>query len=178
MTPVDAIKTGLRKSFTFKGRASRSEYWWFLPVGIAVPAILLFGLRFIAPESAPWIYFICLFIGLIPLVSVTARRAHDSGQNIDSVWIPTKELIGFLLTASAAYSFHNWATQVFDTMDGPAGFGMTILYWPTIVFLLSLTLRFLIVGFLTGTALFSQMAYSSQPHTNTYGPNPNEVPND
>ena len=29
MGPLDAIKTCLAKSFQFKGRASRAEFWWF-----------------------------------------------------------------------------------------------------------------------------------------------------
>lgn len=30
MTPDEAIKTGFKKYFTFRGRASATEYWWFI----------------------------------------------------------------------------------------------------------------------------------------------------
>lgn len=41
MGPLDAIKTCLAKSFQFKGRASRSEFWWFtltLAIAFAAPS--------------------------------------------------------------------------------------------------------------------------------------------
>ncbi|MEO0905038.1 MAG: DUF805 domain-containing protein, partial [Pseudomonadota bacterium] len=42
MGPLDAIKTGFAKSFEFKGRASRSEFWWFAAfVGTIAAALLL-----------------------------------------------------------------------------------------------------------------------------------------
>ena len=46
MRPAEAIPICLVKSFQWKGRASRSEYWWFLPVGIALPGTLL--------DATPW----------------------------------------------------------------------------------------------------------------------------
>lgn len=47
MTPLQAIKTGFRKSFDFKGRTTRSEFWWFATM-LAFPfafclIYLLFG---------------------------------------------------------------------------------------------------------------------------------------
>ncbi|WP_342076667.1 DUF805 domain-containing protein [Yoonia sp. SS1-5] len=41
MGPADAIKTCLAKSFQFKGRASRSEFWWYGGLLLVVTFALL-----------------------------------------------------------------------------------------------------------------------------------------
>ena len=41
MGPFDALKTGFAKSFQFKGRASRSEFWWFAALLACVALVLL-----------------------------------------------------------------------------------------------------------------------------------------
>ena len=39
MTFSQAVASALGKYATFQGRASRSEYWWFVLFGVAVPWI-------------------------------------------------------------------------------------------------------------------------------------------
>ncbi len=51
MGPAQAIRTCYAKSLQSSGRASRSEDWWFLPVGLALPATVISVLRFARPES-------------------------------------------------------------------------------------------------------------------------------
>merc|ERR1711939_1212875 len=49
MRPTDAIASGLRKTFTKAGRASRSEYWYYLLFGCAATI----GLDALATLLAP-----------------------------------------------------------------------------------------------------------------------------
>jgi uncharacterized membrane protein YhaH (DUF805 family) len=83
MRPTDAIFVGLKKSFQFSGRATRSEYWWFaLAWAIATPVldgllkIFWSGLR---PQAGQSIYLHDFIIVLffVPFLAVTWRRMHD-----------------------------------------------------------------------------------------------------
>ena len=99
MSIVDAVKTCLEQYVGFDGRASRSEYWWFvLASGIAgfVTSILdgvIFGFGLTDPT---WITFI-LQLGLfLPTLAVIFRRLHDhgkSGWNVFWVFLPLLGLI-------------------------------------------------------------------------------------
>ena len=89
MTFFNSIITCYKKSFDFKGRASKSEYWWFvLYLG------LLFGLSIwlndIDSEIVVGVY-VGLIIGTVPaMFSVLVRRFHDVGL---STWSCIKRLL-------------------------------------------------------------------------------------
>lgn len=89
MTFFNSIMTCYKKSFDFKGRASKSEYWWFvLYLG------LLFGLSIwlndIDSEIVGGVY-VGLIIGTVPaMFSVLVRRFHDVGL---STWSCIKRLL-------------------------------------------------------------------------------------
>lgn len=66
----EAVKTCLiQKPFTFSGRASRSEYWWFY--------LFLFVLSIIL-QNLGTIGNIANFCIWIPQISAATRRLHDS----------------------------------------------------------------------------------------------------
>src|SRR5437879_3772293 len=81
MTFVESIKTCFSKYADFHGRASRSEYWWFVlfTVLVSVAASLLgdtlsglFGLATLLPSTA-----------------VATRRLHDSDRSgwLQLLWL-------------------------------------------------------------------------------------------
>lgn len=72
-----SIKTCLNKYADFSGRASRSEYWWFMLfyilayIGLAIVAGILHFPMLVA-----------LILGLfIPGIAAAARRLHDTGKS-------------------------------------------------------------------------------------------------
>ena len=85
-----SIKTVYSKYATFSGRASRSEFWWFLLFAFLVDLVLI-ALNTIAhttgivsPETTtPAAYLLALFnLGtFIPLLALYARRLHDTGRS-------------------------------------------------------------------------------------------------
>lgn len=100
---VEAVGTGFRKSFTFSGRASRSEYWWwtlFLMIGsflytlgfsIAVPKMGLPETETMGiPVLLSLIGIAALFtlITFIPTLAVTVRRLHDLGRTGGWIVVP------------------------------------------------------------------------------------------
>ena len=80
----DAVKICLtRKYCSFKGRASRSEFWWFclftliLNLIVALVGLLLPALgSIVSAVQALWL--------LLPTVGVTTRRLHD--RNFSGWW--------------------------------------------------------------------------------------------
>ena len=73
MTFAEAIQTCFRKYADFRGRATRSEYWWWVlfvvivslvaqVIGDVVAALVNLGL-------------------LLPSITTTARRLHDTGRS-------------------------------------------------------------------------------------------------
>jgi uncharacterized membrane protein YhaH (DUF805 family) len=94
MTFFEAIAKCYRRYFVFKGRAPKSEFWWFylLAFLFAWPLVI-----------APWasiysfIYFILTLSVLFPFAAVWTRRMHDIGKagwNIFFIFLP---VIGWMM---------------------------------------------------------------------------------
>lgn len=96
-----ALQTCLREKYAdVKGRASRSEFWWFILFVVIVSMIL--GLvdtalfKPIAYQTGPLSAIFSLIV-LIPTITVTARRLHD--QNMSGWWqlLYLVPVVGFLV---------------------------------------------------------------------------------
>lgn len=83
MDPVAAVKTCFKKYFDFKGRARRSEFWWFVLFVLIVSSVLsYFGML------SPIVGYVSMAFGLavlIPELAVLCRRLHDTGRG--SWWV-------------------------------------------------------------------------------------------
>ena len=86
MNMLEAVKSGLTKAFSIKGRARRSEYWWFYLATAIVSGVLSLigvGLGFI--PMVGWV--LDIFVGLavlalnVPLITAGIRRLHDVGKS-------------------------------------------------------------------------------------------------
>jgi uncharacterized membrane protein YhaH (DUF805 family) len=69
----DSVKTCLNKFVDFKGRASRSEFWWFVLFTVLV--------NFILGAISDKLQGIGALILLLPYLAVAVRRLHDIGKN-------------------------------------------------------------------------------------------------
>ena len=78
MTFGESISTCFKKYFVLKGRASKSEFWWFQLLWSAS-----FFIMFIFEGSEPVTYFFygIIVIIFIPLFTVGVRRLHDTGKS-------------------------------------------------------------------------------------------------
>jgi len=72
MSFVDAVKYCLTNYANFKGRAARSEYWFFYLFAVLV--------YFVAALLAPVLYVILFFAFFVPSIAVLTRRLHDTGR--------------------------------------------------------------------------------------------------
>ena len=85
----ESIKTCLTKYVDFKGRASRSEFWWF----VLFSAIVNFGTGAIS-DQLQIIVALALFL---PYLAASIRRLHDIGKNWYWILIGIIPLIGALV---------------------------------------------------------------------------------
>lgn len=82
MSFTESVKTCFNKYVTFKGRATRSEYWWFvLCTNVLVNLLPLLVFALFNIEA---MLFACAATGLavfLPMWSVTVRRLHDTNHS-------------------------------------------------------------------------------------------------
>lgn len=86
-----AVKTCFGKYARFKGRASRSEYWWF-SLFFSLAFCLLMGVSLIAGLLSPLlalagmgVVVAAVLAMLLPAFAVTVRRLHDC--NLSGWWL-------------------------------------------------------------------------------------------
>jgi len=73
MSFTEALKTVFYYKYaTFKGRASRSEFWW--------ANLVLIILNFVLPAINATLYWIVFLIVIIPSTAVAFRRLHDTNR--------------------------------------------------------------------------------------------------
>ena len=116
MTFGESIKTCLNKSFTFNGRASRSEFWyWILLVNLIDIGFLIFMFKTdINPDTMLelfWAYKLCL---APTTISAEVRRMHDINQSGWFVWCQIIPAVGWMI-------FLNWAIE--PSYDGDNRYG-------------------------------------------------------
>jgi uncharacterized membrane protein YhaH (DUF805 family) len=73
MSFMSATKSGIGKSFTFSGRSSRSEYWWWILAGILFQIIC----TIIAVLGNVGVAAIFPVLLIPPTTTVIVRRLHD-----------------------------------------------------------------------------------------------------
>ena len=99
MTFFEAAGKCYRKYFVFKGRAPKSEFWWFQLL------FFLFAWPLFLAElnSGTWAGFLSIFYFLLtmsavfPYLAVLVRRLHDTNHSAWSIFIFFIPLIGFLI---------------------------------------------------------------------------------
>lgn len=119
MSFMDSVKTCFGKYATFSGRAQRSEFWYFilfLWLGVIVLSFVdsaVFGPREVVMMSAAdsfetgmsfnmsWqpqpITGIFMLATLLPNISATVRRLHDTGRSGWWYWIVLIPMIGIIV---------------------------------------------------------------------------------
>lgn len=91
---TEAVSVSLRKYFTFSGRASRSEYWYFFLFTVLVGVVtalldtIFFGTRW--DDDVSPLNNLANLLLLLPMLAVGWRRLHDinrSGWWIGGFWL-------------------------------------------------------------------------------------------
>lgn len=102
MTFAQAVRVCLKDKYcNFRGRASRSEFWWFmLCIGLINLAANIV-LSPLPPKTAMGLNFLVSLALLLPNLGVTVRRLHD--RNLAGWWllVPIFSLLFWLLGRGA-----------------------------------------------------------------------------
>jgi len=86
MTFKKSIETCIKKYADFKGKASRSEYWWFV-VSLGIVGFLISYIdrsifsNFTSTVGTGPMGFLFNISVFVPLISVGARRLHDTNRS-------------------------------------------------------------------------------------------------
>lgn len=119
MSILEAVKTGLRKSFVISGRASRKEFWSLYLFATIVWVILMAGLiSSLDPGSqrtnSGLIFLLApALLLVVPVFTAQIRRLHDTGR---SGWWLLVSLIPFGSIILLAF-------LLFGSQDGDNRFG-------------------------------------------------------
>ena len=108
MTFADSINTCFSKYFEVKGRASRSEYWWFYLL------YLVFYLASLATNSK--VLLVVALAMIIPLWTAGVRRLHDVNKSGWFLLVPIYNIV-LLVTKG---------TPGQNRFDGPAATGLSL----------------------------------------------------
>lgn len=78
MSFTDSIKSVFSQYVGFKGRARRSEYWWFALFNIIVGVVISLIVRLTGWNFLSILYSLAV---LLPGIAVAVRRLHDIGKS-------------------------------------------------------------------------------------------------
>lgn len=149
-----SLQTCLTQKYaSFQGRASRSEYWWFVlayVIGAVVIAIL--GVRLLSI-----VYTLAL---LVPLASAGWRRLQDTGRPGWYILIPIA--LSVVSTLTAPPMPRGAGMDMDGGMPGGAGMGGG----------LGLMALLGIVQLILAVLYIYWLSRPSQPEVNAYGPPP------
>ena len=173
---VEAVKTCLKKSFVFTGRARRSEFWWWTLFSCILGFIVSFAADEIPEDNLllSLIFSIGLLIFAVYLgiasFAVSTRRLHDIGRSgwwygaslifglVWSVWMVVK-MLGLVSGMDLAHVDVESDAFVFTVLKE---------MWAVILIPYILYIAYSIV-------LLVWYCRDSQPGTNKYGENPKGV---
>lgn len=78
----EAVKTCLTEKYCcFKGRARRSEYWWYCLAIVIASYVVSFVGGLISPDFSLMLSGIFSLAVLLPGLGVAVRRLHDVGKS-------------------------------------------------------------------------------------------------
>ena len=88
----DAVSTCFSKYVTFTGRATRSEYWWFILFYVIGAVVLGFVAGMIGQVGI--ILLGLYYLGMIlPILAVAIRRCHDADYKGWWILVPIMNIV-------------------------------------------------------------------------------------
>lgn len=160
---IHDIRQGLKKAFSFSGRATRREFWTFYCFVVLV-TIILFAIQILVEGSIAGTLFrviqvLVSIVLLIPLISVAVRRLHD--VNLSGFWIWYLTSFGLPIVYMAYILDLDPACNVLvekiqKTGSSWLGWILTILFW----------------GIGAPITLFLIFLYAGKKESNTFGTSP------
>lgn len=167
MTLGEAVKTCLKKYADFKGRARRSEYWFFYLFYI----VLMLGVSFLfgiigaftsIGDTIGSVVTVLLSLALVlPLAAAQFRRLHDVG--ISGWWLGSYWILSLVMVAMFVYVVAQAAVGGEDAM-----YGFLMDHLLLCVVLVAL----MVVVLVWDIVMIVLTVFDSKPEVNKYGASP------
>ena len=92
-----AVTEGLKNTFTWRGRASRSAYWW-LALATGVVNVILYLILVNSNSIGLFAFgFLIMFAIYLPALGAMVRRLHDTGRSGWYYWMSLIPIVGPIL---------------------------------------------------------------------------------
>jgi uncharacterized membrane protein YhaH (DUF805 family) len=84
---IDSLLLPLRRTFDYRGRARRSEYWAFVLWQLAIMAVVLNLASFVVSQGTDgmevviWTGLVQAGVFALPMLALQVRRLHDQGMS-------------------------------------------------------------------------------------------------
>lgn len=156
-----ALKQACNKIFSFKGRARRSEFWWFILAFCLFSMVISLVLE---PFVSPLVLTVVSFCIAFLTVPITARRLHDRGQCAllaFADWI--------LCSADDCYLIFTDKMDVFTSVNASPKAMTDTLSDPVLIGLMA-------VEMIVSITLFVFCVLDSKKEANRYGESPKYIP--
>ena len=147
MTLADAVRSALTQYVTFRGRAPRSEYWWFYLFTLLVGVVTSIVDNALGVDVVGTVVSLAL---LLPTIAVTVRRLHDTDR---SAWWLLATILPIVVGTVAVVSGF---VMALGGQEGPGG-------------LLAVGVLLVLVGAVVNIVL---MCLRGTPGPNRFGPPP------
>ena len=98
MSFIDAIKSGIQGTSTFDGRATRSQFWWF----VLFFNLVYLGLMLAASLMSITVLGLLIYLLIPSYLAVAAKRMHDVGKSGWFMLIPIYNIVLFVTDGEAA----------------------------------------------------------------------------
>lgn len=158
MSFTNAIKSGFRNYLNFRGRASRSEFWWWTLFAILVQTITV--------SMGDIVNSVASLVMLLPGLSMNVRRLHDVGRS-------GKWLLATVISLAVAIGSFLWIANLAGlNLNQPESWesdSVINTVSPTPIAALSISL---VVTLVIGLANFFFTLQKSKEEMNAYGPPP------
>ena len=159
MSPTESVASVFRNYINFKGRAQRSEFWWFTLFTVIVSVVLgILGSALPALNVLEGIYSLAV---LLPSLAVTVRRLHDTNR---PAWWLLIYLAIFL-----AWVIGGIILAVSIGIDDPDALESDIQEWPGYTAYIIACILFSLAGAVTMIIICAQRGTAG---ANRYGPDP------
>ncbi len=92
-----AVTEGLKNTFTWRGRASRSAYWW---LALATGAVNFILYLILVNSNSIGLFafgFLIMFAIYLPALGAMVRRLHDTGRSGWYYWMSLIPIVGPIL---------------------------------------------------------------------------------
>lgn len=124
----EAIQSGFKNYLTWRGRATRSEFWWWMLFVylVQIPFSIIYSISVQNLVNAGtleigmffnWAYYLMLVVSLVlvlPSISVLIRRLHDTDRSGGWYWILLIPVVGTIVLLVFTLSASTPGSNRFD----------------------------------------------------------------